>query len=441
MSGYELPGVIVNSPASLALADHMYSENTGRKQDMHQCTHYRVQRQLPRIWWDGWRFWYNVSNKTIPNPGYWTGSKLSASSVWEAFGASALPLGATPLSLLGPLDGPLLGLPVLAVPIPYYPDRVSLTLLSEDERNILLQDALNAMLPGIKSRLSLPNTLFELKDMKTLSRSVDRIQAAMGAFKLPQVVRVLKVAGLKGLFSLRKGSTLRVAFQGAADGYLQHAFNLQPLLKDLLDLQKVLRSLRQDLESLRRQANRTQVRHYARDLVKYSNETTTIVVPFATTMVDPSMTVNRIVRYPIRRFCATMRYSYSLPSYSDAEFGIRGLLDGLGVNLNPSIIWNAIPWSFVVDWFLGVSRWLSQFQVKNIEPVVHVSGFCHSVHVRRNIITSASYGSTTGQVLDLTEDAYERVVGLNQSLWTSSFRMSGMNLKEFTLSAALALSR
>jgi hypothetical protein len=158
-------------------------------------------------------------------------------------------------------------------------------------------------------------------------------------------------------------------------------------------------------------------------------------------MVDASFSCTRRVTYDVRKFHATMVYSYTLPTIMGPYRELLGLLDGLGINLNPAIIWNAIPWSFVVDWFIGISRWLNQFQVRNIEPVVQIHGFCYSLHAKRVVQTTVSSTAYAGQVMAISEEAYERNVGLDQAAITSAFRTSGLNPKEFSLSAALALSR
>jgi hypothetical protein len=46
---------------------------------------------------------------------------------------------------------------------------------------------------------------------------------------------------------------------------------------------------------------------------------------------------------------------------------IRGYLDHFGVELNPQILWDAIPFSFVLDWFTGFGSWLGQFKIDALQ--------------------------------------------------------------------------
>lgn len=51
---------------------------------------------------------------------------------------------------------------------------------------------------------------------------------------------------------------------------------------------------------------------------------------------------------------------------------IRSVLDHFGVELNPQILWDAIPFSFVLDWFTGFGSWLGQFKVDALELPIQV---------------------------------------------------------------------
>jgi len=61
---------------------------------------------------------------------------------------------------------------------------------------------------------------------------------------------------------------------------------------------------------------------------------------------------------------------------SNTEKTLRGLLDTLGVQLNPRIIWDAFPFTFVIDWFFGVGNWLEHFSVDTLElPIKYVDSY------------------------------------------------------------------
>jgi hypothetical protein len=309
--------------------------------------------------------------------------------------------------------------------------------MSGSDWNLLVQASLAAMLPGIKNSLSLPNALFELKDFKTVTKTFGRINTSLDALK--------RLGGIwNEVFKARTAAkSLKTILKGVADSYLQASFNLLPLLNDIAALRGSLVNLRRELEALRQRAFVPQRRHFRRSLASiYPDEPNNVLAgTFPSFWVNTSPSASRSTRYNERMFTATIEYWYKLPALSDCDFAVRALLDRLGVNLNPQIIWNALPWSFVVDWIFGVSRWLGQFQTRLLEPVVHINGFCCSVKVQRVVTTSMSIGTYAGPVSSFTEEAYERKVGLQWDEVTSSISSSGLSLKEFSLSAALLLSR
>jgi len=55
---------------------------------------------------------------------------------------------------------------------------------------------------------------------------------------------------------------------------------------------------------------------------------------------------------------------------------LRGLLDSLGFELNPRIIWDALPFTFVLDWFFGVGSWLDNFKVDALELPIKYLDCC-----------------------------------------------------------------
>jgi hypothetical protein len=124
------------------------------------------------------------------------------------------------------------------------------------------------------------------------------------------------------------------------------------------------------------------------------------------------------------------------------------MLDALGVNLNPAIIWNAIPWSFVVDWVVGVGRWLDQFKSRNLEPVCLIHRYLYSVRIQRSTMCFSNILPTTlghspwgGNYLAAqhTEIAYRRSPGMPDLY--RAIETSGLNPKEFSLGSALAYLR
>jgi hypothetical protein len=297
------------------------------------------------------------------------------------------------------------------------------------------------MLPGIKPQLSLVNSLIELKDFKKLPSTIKRI---------------------KSMF--KSNSTLRRIMGATADAYLQKEFNVMPLLSDIAGFRRALINTSKQVKNLLDLEGKRLTRHYYCGLESsYPDKGQTPSSTYgsdvklsgtkdgeaATTPSGPCLNglfkAYRTVTYEKPQFHGEIQYSYYLTQFQRENAAILGLADALGVNLNPSIIWNAIPWSFVVDWVINVSRWLDQFKVQNLEPITVIHRYMWSTTVKR--LTKIDVESNLGiatlpkplvRASYCYESAYKRdsyPIGLGH------ITTSGFSLKEFTLAGALRLSR
>jgi hypothetical protein len=307
--------------------------------------------------------------------------------------------------------------------------------------------ALNAMMPGIKAELSLINSIIELKDFKSLAKKVLNIRAALPR-AIHQVKRWLEVAA-----SFKSNRwTLRTLSRSGADGFLQWNFAWAPLLSDIASVQEVIKRTERRMNELVTRAGRAQRRHFTyrwrefNDVVAYNKDDGYCYDPSRIHSSFPTFDTLRYVTYEPTTFHAEIEYSYTLTQYQVEHARVLSILDALGVNLNPSIIWNAIPWTFVVDWVAGVSSWLSSMTTRNMEPQVNIRRYLWSVSRKRRINAFKGMRRTYGRVTaearcpmpEMTETAYKRSAEIPD--W-SSFYMSGLSPKELSLGASLVIAR
>jgi hypothetical protein len=304
----------------------------------------------------------------------------------------------------------------------------------------LMQRALRSMLPGIKAELSLINSLYELKDFHSLPKTMKKIENVIFYFD-----RTIKRLGK----TFSRGRTLRQILNTAADGYLQYAFNLSPLCSDLNAVHRAIDGTSRKVNDLVTREGKPQSKHFVYTWQEYEDkdEVSDGYLPidprFVPRQVDSAFQMLRSVRSYPTVFHAEVEYNYNFTQYQREHAQMLGLLDALGVNLNPRIIWNAIPWSFVIDWVVDVNQWLDQFKLPNLEPQINMLNFLWSVKRHRIIYTKAKafsiadgYPSYPYEVTlpAVDETSYKRHV---EGLSTSSLTTSGLSLSEFTLGAAL----
>lgn len=391
-----------------SLFEAMDSSNGKSKKQFRNCQHYRIDRKVLVDALSGQDSWVNPSNHSL---GYWINSPIPCSHAWAGGNGGDTNMAAT----LGPWGNPSSGLPLL-----YIDTVVNRGIPDPSNLQLLIQQSLTAMLPGIRPSLSLPNTLYELKDFKTVGRTLDRIKA-LGS--IPRTI----------------SQYFRRLVRGGSDVYLQTQFNILPLLRDISGIQSTIDTARRELNRLISGANKIQYAHYACPLSdSYSNSDVTYNRTPSTTLVPTVMSTRRQSYYTVRSFHATMEYSYNVSNLSGLSNEMAAILDVLGVNLNPQILWNAIPWSFVVDWLIRVNKWLANFKVSNLEPTTYIHQYCWSSKVTRETLISLGFPARL-DVQRITETAYKRQVTVPD--YVRAIELSGLNLKEFSLAAALGLSR
>lgn len=320
--------------------------------------------------------------------------------------------------------------------------------------------AMRTMLPAVKQRLSLVNSIIELKDFKSLAATTARA----------------------GLLSIARGLTLRQKFRRAyrsvrgllrskpADAtsaglYLQVQFNILPLISDVMAVRKAIADVEEQVRKLVNRAGVPQTMHYTRHLGEDMTVDDAHPEPYVLLRQPHDLSVNNLLYQAavMRRqaisdrpvFHAEIEYCYQFSKWQAEHAQLLGMLDALGVNLNPAIVWNAIPWSFVVDWLVGVSRWLNDRKILNLEPRMNITRYLWSYKRSRRVYPAVDIWRNyvpSDQLPALSESLYPKDIKMpvvfetSYKRWTgwpapSSLETSGVNLTEFTLGSALVIAR
>jgi hypothetical protein len=302
------------------------------------------------------------------------------------------------------------------------------------------------MLPSAGSGLSLINFLIELKDFRKLTQAFWNRKGVVQALIFGEAADWSEL-GSHPLRSLSKA-------------YLNYSFNWRPFVSDLQKIYAKLVSTNKRLDELWARQNRPQNRHYRAPLnygtynnawvdgaeanyASYTSES-----DGGTTSIMQS-TRSRWVETPI--YHATMRYSYRVPGAKDLQYKIKGWLDAFGVKLDASIIWNAIPFSFIIDWIVDVGGFLRSFSEDNLGLQVNIEDFCssvsHSSLVQKRIRGRGSnhpagnitYTNDYTIVAETFTRTYYRRTGIPNV--RGALTASGLDPSEALLGSALILSR
>lgn len=451
-------------------------------------------RRFERIWWDDGKSWQNgmYLNRSADKPcqhytcevtndsfGTWPRIPWRSAAIngvgHYATGASGgpdrlLPIDhATLRSTWGAFGTTHPGIPSMYVEQPdksFAPTPTGLT--------TLVEKSLKATLPTIKQEMSLINSVIELKDLKSLPRTLNNMATLLRkATEHGKTYKELyKMRSTDTYYSLRRtfrkedGLTLRELFHAPADAHLQAQFGVLPVLRDLAGLYLAITGVGKRINWLVNNQGRAQRRHFTFKWLNRQFTSANLVHPntlsyntgqFAGSTTPPGYSgANRswmdgikfyrefIVEKP-DIFHAIVCYNYYFKQAQLEHAQLYGLYDSLGINLNPAIIWNAIPWTFLVDWVIGVSRWLNDRAVLNMEPGVNISRYLWSWHTARRTRTyyvSTTSGSALKQNIylpDLYESLYRRDITMPSR--TNSLYGSGLSDTELSLGASLAITR
>jgi hypothetical protein len=155
-----------------------------------------------------------------------------------------------------------------------------------------------------------------------------------------------------------------------AAGHLAWNFGWKPFIGDVIQLYEKLSSLEATLAKFKSQSGQILTRHYVKNLDQ--NKTWEINHDGVTSKCREQVTSNAVFR-------AHMKYTYTIPELNDQWANLKGLLDILGLKANLSVVWEAIPFSFAVDWFVNVDDFLKQFDTDWLESNVTILDFCYSL--------------------------------------------------------------
>ncbi|DAD52714.1 TPA_asm: maturation protein [ssRNA phage SRR7976310_14] len=306
----------------------------------------------------------------------------------------------------------------------------------------LYAQSMAAMLPTFDGGdNSLVNFVLELKDFKRLGASlVDRSKTALA-----------KLGDAIGYHPKNK------PIRNLSEAYLGYQFAWKPLVKDVISLYQSISSFNERLNDTIARAGKPQQRYYgffvAGTAVNESFSTITSDNPSlpGTGWKVPAVSVRtRYHSSPGVRYHATMRYRYSLPpELRTAKGKLKALLDVLGVNSNPAILWNAIPFTFILDWVFNVGKFLDQFKVTNVTFQTEILDFCHSVKEERRVSYECNWWHKIGTteipsgyrpIHQATIKTYVRKTELMPG-FAVALQTSGLSPREVSLAGALIGAR
>jgi hypothetical protein len=308
----------------------------------------------------------------------------------------------------------------------------------------------------------------ELRDFKSLGRTAKRIASSGAWLKALPLINRVPPKYLGRLFNGVKGS-LRSLLGSTADGYLQHAFNLAPLMSDIAGLAQAARHTHDRVSKLLQNEGKLIKRHTSFDLRSRFDDQVDSITGYPVVFNCRWRNDGQIVRndnlyggiatsirtpeYTLARLNCEIEYTYDFGSLTRENAQLLGHLDSLGIGRNPiKDLWQLVPWSFVVDWMVGIGPLLNRLDNPMLKPRVAVYRFCYSTTIQRQTSVDFNVNPRTGTELDncdgggagryvtVYETAYKRII-VDPNTVVAGLTTSGLSRKEVALASALLFAR
>lgn len=285
---------------------------------------------------------------------------------------------------------------------PQYPVSPGVYQVTEDMR----KRAWHAMYPELNTGFSLANFLWELKDFAHLLRTIRNLK---------KLAKALDPA----LFGSKT----------AADLHLSYQFGIKLFIQDVWKLYGMANSLEKAISDFKRKGQKANNYHYTE--VLGSSES---VGQYGTGTVTYAAKA---------KYNATLRctYDYKVPSLFE---GWRRLY---GLRITPEAIWDAIPFSFVVDWLFKIGNSLDQFD-EDARVVISVIAYCDSIKSETSTyfkrggdhIEGYSAPDSSGPLWEWKRTHYSRTPGVPNTGYALPV-FDSLSKRELVLGAALLRTR
>jgi len=206
------------------------------------------------------------------------------------------------------------------------------------------------------------------------------------------------------LFQLARqnvGSSLgKHTLKDVADGHLGIQFGIKPTYSDVEDFCQVLRDLQnldKLIEDINKKTERKRFGADARTTARISKDYPDIDQSRLVSIPGAEAVVTATGSWKFR-YQRSVRYGFSAPEVTGFLARLRQFVEKLGV-LDPAAIWDVIPFSFVVDWFVGVGKWLHANRPSVYRFDIRVLDYCESFNPHIDVNYYARMPSLDGHTM------------------------------------------
>jgi len=313
---------------------------------------------------------------------------------------------------------------------PGYSNLVGSIMGTETYRNLCVS-AFNKQITQVPAKISLLNFLFELKDFKELGKSLS---------KIPKALKDDSLARHVNLVTKHKKSLPKVVAKSGIDTFLSWNFQWAPFIGDLQTLSKVGENAYKRLDYLRQTQGKSVTVHYSKDDCYTHPQVGQVLF---TQHVNSVAYRTYVLRAYECKFTSTWRLFQNLRDVNDALSGLKAVYATLGLNNPAKAVWNAIPFSFMLDWVGPFGSWLERAATQPFSgdwEISQVTSSVHEVYIIDKYVHNHGDGNNLDQIVESVQvDRYTRLDGLPFTLGAIDF--SQLTDTQQKLALAIPLSK
>lgn len=241
-----------------------------------------------------------------------------------------------------------------------------------------------SMQPRFEGEVQLLNFIYEMKDFKSIFKTLMHFRFDDATKTLLNLRRKIARQLNHDMFTMKQsGATLRDITRTVAEARLVYSFAIMPLLSDIASLFKTLAVTIAELQDrFVSRGTLHQVSHYSEpgDEVRSGRYGVNNADMFYVGRVSSS------------KFTSTLQYSYRY----DMRKGWKLLERGLGLEVNAEVLWNALPFSFLVDYFYKIGQAIHSMKT---DPNVHVRTLQYCESILQTTISGYMLDTSSSRVL------------------------------------------
>jgi hypothetical protein len=291
----------------------------------------------------------------------------------------------------------------------------------------LCVEAFNKQISQVPTKTSVINFAIELAELKPIFKSLASI---------PKHIREGTLSKQVTGRGLSRRTPINVA-KGGAKAFLAAEFGWLPFVSDIIAFIGTMDAITKRLDYLRKTKGKETTVHFEKLDAYVHPQLGQTLTSDTTSDIESSVVLmdHRV------EFHSTWKLFQDLQGLDDAWAGLRAAFAYLGVNNPAKIVWNAIPYSFLVDWVTPVSSWLDRVAVQPFAGEWRVYDVTSSVKEtsKFQFNTTALRGGTSGPQIYMDVKCFRRLPYLPLTLGAVDF--SQLSDTQQKLALALVVTR